>query len=139
MVSLQKQLHFEIRLQGQNKNMMNAADSEGKHVESTWVKTGHKIHDLQETLFDNNALPSLKGASSSAIGFISDVPAMGYQTYFVGPVHSDSPDQALRPNTSNAAQGDSSPSDGSTKLIQGHSMALILSEATGQPFALKAR
>ena len=112
-------------------------------MESTWVQTGHKIHDLQETLFNNNALPSLKGASSSAIGFISDVPAMGYQTYFVGPVDKHSPDQALHSEASEAAPGKTSSPESSTadrlKVIQGRSMAMTLSEASGQPVSIQTR
>ena len=111
-------------------------------MESTWLETGHKIRDLQETLFNNNALPSLKGASDAAIGFISDVPAMGYQTYFVGPVNRDSPDQAHHPNATEMATSmkltSNASAAGNLRVIEGASMALTLSEATGQPVSLKA-
>lgn len=105
------------------------------------MNTGHKIHSLQETLFDNKALPSLKGASSSAIGFVSDVPAMGYQTYFVGPVDSDNPDQAHQLSSrevalrGNATYNSSAPD--TLRTIMGRSMALTVSEATGQLMALE--
>lgn len=71
------------------------ADADGNHVESTWINAGHGIQDLQETLYQNHALPSLKGASSSAIGFVSHVPAMGYATYFIGPTSSSDPQKAM--------------------------------------------
>lgn len=62
-----------------------SADSDGHHIPSTWLNEGRDIADLQQTLFDYKALPSLKGAASSSLGFIADIPAMGYATYFVGP------------------------------------------------------
>ena len=111
-------------------------------MESTWLKTGHKIRDLQETLFDNKALPSLRGASSSAIGFISEVPAMGYQTYFLGPLAKDSPNQALHSDGSVAAPGNRTISSilaaKPPRIIQGRSLALTLAEGTGQLVSLKA-
>ena len=111
---------------------------------STWLDAGRDISHLQETLYHHKALPSLKGAASSALGFIAEIPAMGYATYFIGPALSEDPMQALplaeaKRWSEDDAPGLDSQAAGNKRVIGNENLNLTLSAATGRLMSIKGR
>lgn len=119
----------------QNEKPPNGADSDGGHVDSTWMEASAGIKELQQVLIRNKALPSLKGASSTSLGFLASVPAMGYATYFIGPTSQNDTHQAIPiSNSTLALTPDENSTGGTEGLLRttGNGMALSYSQGTGE-------